>query len=105
MPAKGSETPASVKHGSPRESWNSEPSDLVQLGEAVVIVTGVPNAGSVAASTRSPVGHERYSGRPNRGVRMPCPTLATNEKWGPSRRGDFDHNSSRGTPLQTVVSL
>src|SRR5664280_2064183 len=46
MPAKGIEIPTSVKCDSPREGWRSELSDLVKLGKAVVIVAGVPNAGS-----------------------------------------------------------
>ena len=46
MPAKGIEIPTSVKCGSPREGWRSELSDLVKLRKAVVIVAGVPNAGS-----------------------------------------------------------
>ena len=50
MPAKGSKIPASVKHGSPRESSRSEPSDLVQLGRSLVIVTGAQNAGSALGS-------------------------------------------------------
>ena len=52
MPAKGSKIPASVKHGSPRESSRSEPSDLVQLGRSVVIVAGEQNAGSACAGSR-----------------------------------------------------
>jgi len=50
MPAKGSKIPASVKRGSPRESSRSEPSDLVQLGRSLVIVTGAQNAGSALGS-------------------------------------------------------
>jgi hypothetical protein len=40
MPAKASKIPASVKFGSPKESWSPEPSDLVQLRKSVVIVAG-----------------------------------------------------------------
>ena len=52
MPAKGIEIPTSVKCGSPREGWRSELSDLVKLRKAVVIVAGVPNAGSAWTGSR-----------------------------------------------------
>src|SRR5664280_3912420 len=60
-PAKGSEIPASVEYGSPRESWRSELSDLVQMGSAGVIVAGAPDAaGSACAGSRKDDRVERH---------------------------------------------